>query len=146
LDEEQKRGEVALVDHLQRFLAAREHDVAERDAQLYEVCWNLGGIFQQELDKQPWWPQGAWIDDIIASDHTLSPGKLDIVGIVIWGISKATEFWMEPFAGSLLISPEGDRVLGYQLRCGDSSRGLGTMPLKEPVPSSPQNWIFEVAI
>jgi hypothetical protein len=146
LDEEQRRGEVALVDHLQRFLAAREHDVAERDAQLYEVCWNPAEIFQQELDKQTWWPQGAWIDDIIASDHTLSPEKLDIEGIMIWSNAKATDFWVEPFAGSLFISPEGDGVLGYQLRCGDSSRGLGTMPLKGPVPSLPQNWIFEVAI
>ena len=146
LDEDQKRFEGALIDHLRRFSAARELDLPERDEQLYEVCWNLGMIFQHELEKQPAWPHDAWVDDIIASDYALSPEKLDIEGIVIWGNSKATEFWMEPFAGSLFITPQGDRVLRYQLRCEDSSRGLGKVPLKGPEPALPQKWIFEIAI
>jgi hypothetical protein len=143
---EVERYERLLSEHLRRFLIAHEEgNLDERIEQLGEACSFLGAILQNQLERSNRWPSGAWVDDVVTtSEHVLPTGELELQGFVIWAHANGyPDEWVEPFAGSMLISPQTDRILRYTLKCGDDTRGLQTRLYPADAGPLPQKWIFE---
>jgi hypothetical protein len=65
---------------------------------------------------------------------------------MIWGERGKTQQWVEPFSASVRVSDNGEKLLGYQIMCGDAAKGLAKVPYGEQVRSAarsdPKDWLF----
>ena len=113
--------------------------------QLRAVCSTLARILGQLLQGNEKWSVYYWVDAILPISTTADSGELKIYGLMIWGQSKQTQQWVEPFLGSVRLSETGNRVI-CRLMCGDAARGLGRLPYGKSNTRAglrlPEEWLF----
>jgi hypothetical protein len=86
-------------------------------------------------------------DDVLPTSVTvLASIELSLQGLMIWGQSKQTQEWVEPFFSTVRVADAGNEVLVYRMLCGDSALGLGKVPYlarkNRGDQALPEEWMF----
>lgn len=123
--------------------------VEEQEEALRWVCagfeWLLGARLQQRYFIDGIEPATDMLPDAI---NIVSPSELNIRGWALWyQSSKEGQSWIEPFFGSVRLADSADAIVEYELKFGDSVRGIGGFPfgkhIRRPTWLFPDKWQFE---
>lgn len=64
---------------------------------LGDTSFLLSGLLDSLLKLEDDWDFKRWIDDSLLMKVELSPNKISIWGVMIWGVENATDQWTDPF-------------------------------------------------
>lgn len=124
--------------------AVETNDASALSASARRVGSDLAWILGHHLEDDEGWPNGAWIDDIVNRQITVSVGHIEIRGLMVWGRGGTTEQWCEPFFARIDVS-ESDEAR-YELHFALARFGLGRWRYRERggIPSSTDDaeWLF----
>jgi hypothetical protein len=136
-----------LVRSVREYIALAGGDEAEvqQMRSVYSVLVQLLSGLLQGNEK---WSRYYWVDDILQSSiAVLSENEVSVLGWVIWGQTKQTREWVEPFRAFVHVPHDSDTVLRYELFFGDAAEGLGNGPYRRGLaykdPTLPEEWIFK---
>jgi hypothetical protein len=112
------------------------------------VCSVLAELLSGLLHGDEKWSRYYWVDDILQSSiAVLSESEVSVLGWVIWGQTKQTREWFEPFRAFVHVPHGSDTILRYEILCGDASQGLGKTAYRHGLayrdPMLPAEWIFK---
>jgi hypothetical protein len=140
------------------YISLTDHgDSPDRHEALRWVCAGLAYLLGELLKRQEGADRSIWIDGMIpAWDHlpdavkVLSPVELTVRGSALWASGPRSPFWKAPFFAQLQISDLGDRIISYDIRFGDASRGLEAVPcdkrLRRTDSFFPSDWLFKFEV
>jgi hypothetical protein len=88
---------------------------------LGDTSFLLAGLLESLLKKEfsEWNRNGKWIDDSLISNVTINNDKLNLDGIMIWGMENITEQWTDPFSFSIELVREEMSFKEFTFLFGD---------------------------
>jgi hypothetical protein len=135
-----------LADAVQQYLLQKPSDRISEDDQLRVVCNRLSPLLSDVLKGADGWDRYKWVDAISpCTADIVSESELEFSGLVIWGARGTTREWIDPLWASIRLLDGSSEALGYELRFGNSVRGLGKCPYGSPqdFPYVPvTDWMF----
>ena len=122
-------------------------EASEQQDQLRSLCTSLARLLGNFLAGRQQWSRYYWVDDILPISETVpSPGNLKVRGLMIWGQSKQSQQYCEPFSCSVHVSEASGEITGYEILCGDAALGLGGKPYGDHRGFTdgdfPNKWLF----
>jgi len=129
--------------------ASNSADAAGDDESLRWLCSGLEWILGALLETKDGWD--GWCDGIDpATDVLLKPIKiasaveLSVRGRATWYGNRGC--WIDPFFATVRISETADQIASYDIRFGDTSRGLANFPYGKHTRYEswyfPAEWLF----
>jgi hypothetical protein len=113
-----------LADAATAYIAATEE--RSRPEAARHLCAVLEFVSDARLKTEESWSQHAWVDGVLSdSIESIEPRSLLVRGKLIW--VDGNEWWLEPFEATLDLGTDRQRLM-YELRIGDSERGLRAVP------------------